>query len=111
MQCKVCNDQVGCVRFVCCCCFFLSPSLSLELTVASFGHLDFQYVLQKGKLWIVSGFTKLKWLQTAGLVTVIAGSTAGAYVTCQFYNDAGIRIVAIGGAFLIFYVCFRYWCF
>ncbi|KAG1696111.1 hypothetical protein GQR58_006378 [Nymphon striatum] len=66
-----------------------------------------KYVLESGKLWIGNGLNKMKWLQIVGLIGTMTSSAVGAYVTCQFYNDAGIRVLAIGGAFILCYVGFR----
>jgi len=63
----------------------------------------------KSHAWsqIKVAITPMHWFQTAGLILIICGSIAGAAVVIKLYQDSGIRLLAVGGALLIVYVCCR----
>lgn len=62
----------------------------------------------KGKLDWQSGFTAEHWLHTAGIVTTMCLSAAGAWVIIQLFLDPVVRLLAAGSALLVEYVCIRF---
>jgi len=53
------------------------------------------------------GFTVQHWAKTIILVTLMCVAGACAWVIIQLYNDPMIRILTIGTAVLIGYVCIK----
>ena len=66
-------------------------------------------VEQKTRLWsqLSVAITPRHWIQTVFIVATMAAAIAGASVVIQFYSDSGLRLLAVGVALLIVYVCFR----
>ncbi|CAB3383962.1 Hypothetical predicted protein [Cloeon dipterum] len=60
-------------------------------------HLDWQ-----------QGFTLHHWLQTSAIVTAMCISAAVAWVLVQFFTEPFIRLLAIGGSLLVFYIGMRF---
>ena len=50
----------------------------------------------------------LNWMQTASMVTMICLATGGAWAVIQIYSEPWIRILAVGGACFIIYICLRW---
>ena len=67
-------------------------------------------VEEKGHAWSQIGIavTPWHWVQTAGLIFIMCGSIAGASVVIKLFTDSGIRLLAVGGALLVVYVCCRF---
>lgn len=67
-------------------------------------------VEKKTRLWsqLSVAITPRHWIQTVFIVATMAAAIAGASVVIQFYSDSGIRMLAVGVALLIVYVCFRF---
>ena len=66
------------------------------------------YQVEKGSQFsLANGFTTKQWLQTASLVTIICLAIGGAWAVIQLYYEPWIRILAVGGACFILYVCLR----
>ena len=51
--------------------------------------------------------TPMHWAQTAGLVLLMSSSIGGACAIIKFYEDSGIRLLAVSVALLIVYICCR----
>lgn len=51
--------------------------------------------------------TPWHWAQTAALVCLMCGAIGGACAVIKIYEDSGIRLLAVGIALLIVYVCCR----
>jgi von Hippel-Lindau disease tumor supressor len=66
-------------------------------------------VEKKQRIWsqLNVAITPRHWIQTVALVIIMCGAIAGASVVIQYYHDSGIRMLAVGVALLIVYVCFR----
>ena len=52
--------------------------------------------------------TPMHWAQTAGLVLLMSSSIGGACAIIKFYEDSGIRLLAVSVALLIVYICCRW---
>jgi hypothetical protein len=63
----------------------------------------------KARSWsqINVAITPWHWAQTAGLVLLMCGSVGGACAIIKFYEDSGIRLLAVSVALLIVYICCR----
>jgi len=66
------------------------------------------YELERGQPWLPAGFTLTSWLYTASIVTIMCASAAGAWTVIQIFEDPGLRILAVGLALLIQYVCLKF---
>ena len=67
------------------------------------------YMVEKGSQFSLShGFTPRQWLQTASLVTMMCMSLGGSWAVIQLYSEPWIRMLAVGIALLIQYLCLRY---
>lgn len=53
------------------------------------------------------GFTVQHWLKTVILVTLMCVTGASAWVVIQFYMDPLVRVITLGTAVLIGYVCIK----
>jgi len=66
------------------------------------------YMVEKGSQFSLShGFTPRQWLQTASLVTMMCMSLGGSWAVIQLYSEPWIRMLAVGIALLIQYLCLR----
>lgn len=52
--------------------------------------------------------TPRHWFQTVSLVVIMCGSIGGACAVIKFFDDSGIRLLAVSVALLIVYICCRY---
>lgn len=66
------------------------------------------YKLEKGRHCFPAGFTKRNWLQTVALITCMCGALIGAWTALHFCDKNGIRIMAVGTAVLVSYVCLKF---
>lgn len=67
-----------------------------------------QYELERGQPWLPAGFTLTSWLYTASIVTMMCASAAGAWTVIQLFDDPGLRMLAVGLALLVEYVCLKF---
>jgi len=68
-----------------------------------------EYMVEKGSQFsLANGFTAKQWMQTASMVTMICLATGGAWAVIQIYSEPWIRILAVGGACFIIYICLRF---
>jgi von Hippel-Lindau disease tumor supressor len=66
-------------------------------------------MVEKGSQFSLShGFTPKQWLQTASLVTLMCLTLGGSWAVIQLYVEPWIRMLAVGIALLIQYICLRY---
>lgn len=66
------------------------------------------YMVEKGSQFSLShGFTPRQWLQTASLVTIMCLTLGGSWAVIQLYSEPWIRMLAVGIALLIQYLCLR----
>lgn len=66
------------------------------------------YMVEKGSQFSLShGFTPRQWLQTASLVTIMCLTLGGSWAVIQLYAEPWIRMLAVGIALLIQYLCLR----
>lgn len=66
------------------------------------------YELERGQAWLPAGFTLTSWLYTASIVTVMCASAAGAWIIIHMYEDSGVRMLTVGIALLIQYICLKF---
>lgn len=66
------------------------------------------YVLEKGLTWLPAGFTAKSWLYTVAIVTCMCGSAVGAWSVIQLVEEPGIRMLTVGVAVIVFYVCLKF---
>ena len=57
---------------------------------------------------LAQGFTPLHWVVTASTVFVMVSAAGGCWAAIQLYAEAWIRMVAVGLALLIQYICLRF---
>jgi len=57
---------------------------------------------------LAQGFTPVHWVVTASTVTVMVSAAGGCWAAIQIYSEAWIRMVAVGLALLIQYICLRF---
>ncbi|KAK0082492.1 hypothetical protein PV325_010287 [Microctonus aethiopoides] len=55
-----------------------------------------------------NSLTPRHWLQTFGIVTMMCGSSAAAWILIQLVESPIIRMLAAGAALLIIYICIRF---
>jgi len=67
-------------------------------------------VEKKLRLWsqLNVAITPRHWLQTVAIICVMCSAIGGASAVIQIYQDSGIRMLSVGVALLIVYVCFRF---
>ncbi len=66
------------------------------------------YLVEKGSQFsLATGFTLRQWVATAAAVTVMCGSLGGGWAVVQLYPEAWVRMLAVGAALLVQYVCLR----
>lgn len=66
------------------------------------------YQVERGaRLDWQQGFTSQQIVTTTSLVTIMCVSAAGAWVAIQLYEDIYIRMLAVGVALLVEYLCVR----
>ncbi|XP_026293840.1 uncharacterized protein LOC113217945 [Frankliniella occidentalis] len=65
-------------------------------------------VERSAKLDWQQGFTSQQIVTTTSLVTIMCLSAAGAWVVIQLYEDSYIRMLAVGMAALVEYLCIRF---
>ena len=57
---------------------------------------------------LAQGFTPVHWVVTASTVFVMMSAAGGCWAAIQIYSEAWIRMVAVGLALLIQYICLRF---
>ena len=57
---------------------------------------------------LAQGFTPVHWVVTASTVLVMVTAAGGCWAAIQIYSQAWIRMVAVGLALLIQYICLRF---
>ena len=57
---------------------------------------------------LAQGFTPVHWVVTASTVLVMVTAAGGCWAAIQIYSEAWIRMVAVGLALLIQYICLRF---
>ena len=57
---------------------------------------------------LAQGFTPVNWVVTASTVLVMMSAAGGCWAAIQIYSEAWIRMVAVGLALLIQYICLRF---
>lgn len=57
---------------------------------------------------LAQGFTPVHWVVTASTVFVMVSAAGGCWAAIQIYSEAWIRMVAVGLALLIQYICLRF---
>lgn len=67
-----------------------------------------QYMVEKGSQFsLAQGFTARQWILTASIVTVMCLTLGGCWAVIQLYSEPWIRMLAVGSALLIQYICLR----
>ena len=57
---------------------------------------------------LAQGFTPIHWVVTATTVFIMVSAAGGCWAAIQIYSEAWIRMVAVGLALLIQYICLRF---
>jgi len=67
------------------------------------------YEVERGSQFSLSqGFTTKHWIGTAGVVSVMVAAAGGCWAAIQLYSEAWIRMLAVGLALLVQYICLRF---
>ena len=67
-----------------------------------------QYMVEKGSQFsLAQGFTVKQWILTASIVTIMCITLGGCWAVIQLYSEPWIRMLAVGLALLIQYICLR----
>jgi len=67
------------------------------------------YEVERGSQFsLAQGFTTKHWVGTAGVVSVMVAAAGGCWAAIQIYSDAWIRMLAVGLALLVQYICLRF---
>ncbi|XP_015787698.1 uncharacterized protein LOC107364779 [Tetranychus urticae] len=66
------------------------------------------YLIERGVIWLPSGLTINHWLQTGVIAILMAITIAGSYIMVRLFHHAGARIMSVGFAILIEYICLRF---
>lgn len=66
------------------------------------------YMVEKGSQFsLTRGFTVKQWIQTATIVTVMCLTLGGCWAAIEIYSQAWVKMLAVGSALLIQYICLR----
>ena len=67
------------------------------------------YEVERGSQFSLSqGFTTKHWIGTAGVVSVMVAAAGGCWAAIQLYSEAWIKMLAVGLALLVQYICLRF---
>lgn len=67
------------------------------------------YKVEKGSQFsLTQGFTPRHWIQTLSIVTLMTLSIAGSWTVIQLYSQPWAKMLAVGSALLIQYICLRF---
>ncbi|TRY62998.1 hypothetical protein TCAL_11175 [Tigriopus californicus] len=67
------------------------------------------YKVEKGSQFsLTQGFTPRHWIQTLSIVTLMTLSIAGSWTVIQLYSEPWAKMLAVGSALLIQYICLRF---
>jgi len=67
------------------------------------------YEVERGSQFsLAQGFTTKHWIGTAGVVAVMVAAAGGCWAAIQIYSEAWIRMLAVGLALLVQYICLRF---
>lgn len=104
-----CKGDVGAVHHDCLKRWLIESVNNPSALICKVCQTPYQ-VEEKGHAWSQIGIavTPWHWVQTAGLIFIMCGSIAGASVVIKLFTDSGIRLLAVGGALLVVYVCCRF---
>ena len=67
------------------------------------------YEVERGSQFsLAQGFTTKHWAGSAGVVSVMVMAAGGCWAAIQLYQEAWIRMLAVGLALLVQYICLRW---
>jgi len=67
------------------------------------------YEVERGSQFsLAQGFTTKHWAGSAGVVSVMVAAAGGCWAAIQLYQEAWIRMLAVGLALLVQYICLRF---
>ena len=67
-----------------------------------------EYLVERGSQFsLAQGFTLKHWLLTLSIVTLMGGSICGCWFVVQMYTQPWARMLAVGSALLVQYICLR----
>merc|ERR1711936_483654 len=67
------------------------------------------YEVERGSQFsLAQGFTTKHWAGSAGFVSVMVAAAGGCWAAIQLYQEAWIRMLAVGLALLVQYICLRF---
>eukprot|EP00095_Tigriopus_kingsejongensis_P002985 maker-scaffold849_size89187-snap-gene-0.18 protein:Tk02985 transcript:maker-scaffold849_size89187-snap-gene-0.18-mRNA-1 annotation:"PREDICTED: uncharacterized protein LOC100118313 isoform X2" len=70
---------------------------------------NMNYNVEKGSQFSLSqGFTPRHWIQTLSIVTLMCLSIGGSWTLIQLYSEPWVKMLAVGTALLIQYICLRF---
>ncbi|XP_046450924.1 uncharacterized protein LOC124199002 isoform X2 [Daphnia pulex] len=104
-----CKGDVGAVHHECLKRWLIESANNPSALICKVCQTPYQ-VETKARSWsqINVAITPWHWAQTAGLVLLMCGSVGGACAIIKFYEDSGIRLLAVSVALLIVYICCRF---
>ena len=67
------------------------------------------YEVERGSQFsLAQGFTPAHWAGSAGVVSIMVMAAGGCWAAIQLYQEAWIRMLAVGLALLVQYICLRW---
>ncbi|XP_020626908.1 E3 ubiquitin-protein ligase MARCH9-like [Orbicella faveolata] len=66
-----------------------------------------EYKLATGRAWLPSGLTVRHWVQTTVILSMMIGAPIGVYMVCLSSIPPACKILVIGLAVVLEYVCLR----
>ncbi|KAJ7377410.1 hypothetical protein OS493_029309 [Desmophyllum pertusum] len=66
-----------------------------------------EYKLATGRTWLPSGLTVRHWVQTTLILSMMIGAPIGVYLVCLTSISPAVKILVIGLAVVLEYVCLR----
>jgi len=70
--------------------------------------LPYEVERDSSQFSLAQGFTPVHWVVTATTVFIMVSAAGGCWAAIQIYSEAWIRMVAVGLALLIQYICLRF---
>jgi len=70
--------------------------------------LPYEVERDSSQFSLAQGFTPVHWVVTASTVFIMVSAAGGCWAAIQIYSEAWIRMVAVGLALLIQYICLRF---
>lgn len=104
-----CKGDVGAVHHECLKRWLIESANNPSALICKVCQTAYQ-VEKKTQVWsqLNSALSSRQRIQMVGLIMVIWGAIGGAITIIKLYQDSGLRLLAVGVALLIVYICCRF---